>query len=260
MATSYIDVIDRAQYHKLANRAHDYMARIQGTLSRDPGMMREMESLVDRLHRGDFESVAHGAQEFQKLQFRIKQAGLEAETLGEQVRRVFKEKFGFGVMATAAMYARSAISDVARTVVDLDTKLTELKIVSGETGQAMVKYMDDAAAAAKRVASSITDIIDATTVYRRLGFEMSKSLDFAELTTMYSKVGNVDMSAAEDSVTSIIKAFDLNDVEQVRQAMDQLVLVGNNFAVSSAQLGEGLQNAGAALMAGGNTFTERGYW
>ena len=30
----------------------------------------------------------------------------------------------------------------------------------------------------------------------------------------------------------------------------------NNFAVSSAQLGEGLQNAGAALMAGGNSFTE----
>lgn len=213
-------------YHKLANRAYDYMTRIQGSLSRDPGMMAEMQTLVDKLHRGSFESVAHGAQEFQKLQFRIKQAGLEAETLGQRVSRIFKEKFGFGVMATAAMYARSAISDVVRTVVDLDTKITELKIVSGATGQEMARYFDDAADAAKRVASSITDIIDATTVYRRLGFDMSKSLDFAELTTMYSKVGNVDMSAAEDSVTSIIKAFDLNDVDQVRQAMDQLVLVG----------------------------------
>ena len=213
-------------YHKLANRAHDYMTRIQSSLSRDPAMMQEMQHLVDRLHQGDFGSVAEGAQAFQKLQFRIKQAGLEAETLGEQVKRVFKEKFGFGVMATAAMYARRAISDVYQTVVDLDTKMTELKIVSGATGQEMVKYFDNAAAAAKRVAASITDIIDATTVYRRLGFEMSKSLDFAELTTMYSKVGNVDMSAAEDSVTSIIKAFNLNDVEQVRLAMDQLVLVG----------------------------------
>lgn len=243
-------------YHKLANRAHDYMTRIQSYLSRDPAMMQEMQHLVDRLHQGDFGSVAEGAQAFQKLQFRIKQAGLEAETLGEQIRRVFKEKFGFGVMATAALYARRAISEVYQTVVDLDTKLTELKIVSGATGQEMVKYFDDAAAAAKRVAASITDIIDATTVYRRLGFEMSKSLDFAELTTMYSKVGNVDMSAAEDSVTSIIKAFDLDDVEQVRLAMDQLVYVGNNFAISSSQLGEGLQNSGAALMAAGNTFTE----
>lgn len=243
-------------YHKLANRAYDYMTRIQGSLSRDPGMMQEMQNLVDRLHRGDFESVAHGAQEFQKLQFRIKQAGLEAETLGQRVSRIFKEKFGFGVMATAAMYARSAISDVARTVVDLDTKLTELKIVSGATGQAMVKYMDDAAAAAKRVASSITDIIDATTVYRRLGFEMSKSLDFAELTTMYSKVGNVNMSEAEDNITAIIKAFNLETVDQLRVAMDQLVLTANEFAIDAAGLGSGLNDAASALVAAGNSYED----
>lgn len=243
-------------YHKLANRAHDYMVRIQGSLSRDPGMMQEMQNLVDRLHRGDFESVAHGAQEFQKLQFRIKQAGLEAETFGEQVRRVFKEKFGFGVMATAAMYARSAISDVARTVVDLDTKLTELKIVSGATGQAMAKYFDDAAAAAKRVASSITDIIDATTVYRRLGFEMSKSLDFAELTTMYSKVGAVDMSQAEENITAIIKAYNLEDINELRYALDQMVATGNNLPISASGLGQALNNAASSLTSAGNNFQE----
>ena len=243
-------------YHKLANRAYDYMTRIQSSLSHEPAMMVEMQNLVDKLRRGQFDSVAHGVQEFQKLQFRIKQAGLEAETLGEQVRRVFKEKFGFGVMATAAMYARSAISDVARTVVDLDTKLTELKIVSGETGSAMVKYMDDAAAAAKRVASSITDIIDATTVYRRLGFEMSKSLDFAELTTMYSKVGAVDMSQAEENITAIIKAYNLEDINDLRYALDQMVATGNNLPISASGLGQALNNAASSLVSAGNNFQE----
>ena len=244
-------------FNKLANRAQDYYNRIYKTLSRDPMRQKQLESLIEKLRTpGSFNSVVEASAAFQKLQLEIKQAGLETETLWQTVNRIFKEKFGYGVMASLAMEARSSLKLVYQNVVQLDAKMTELQIVSGATWREMTQIMDGAAEAAKRVASSITDIVDATTVYRRLGFANALALDFAELTTMYSKVGGVEMAEAESSVTSIIKAFGLEDVDDLKLAMDQLIMVGNNFAISSGELGEGLQNSGSALMAAGNTFTE----
>lgn len=243
-------------FNKLSNRAQDYLTRVEKTLSRNPTKLRELQTLVERLHNMDFRTVAEGSAEFQKLQYQIKQAGLESETLFQTISRVFKTKFGYGLAGVATLKLRQELMQIYQNVVDIDTKLTELRIVSGATGSEMVKYFDKAAESAKRVAASITDIIDATTVYRRLGFDMSKSLDFAELTTMYSKVGNVDMSDAESNITAIIKAFNLDDASKLRQAMDQLVAVGNNYAISSSQLGEGLNNAASSLVAAGNSFEQ----
>lgn len=244
-------------YSKLANRAQDYLERIRKTLQRNPAKLKELENLIEKLNTpGSFKTVVEASAAFQKLQLEIKQAGLETETLWQTVNRIFKEKFGYGVMASLAMEARSALKLVYQNVVQLDAKMTELQIVSGATWREMAQIMDGAAEAAKRVASSITDIVDATTVYRRLGFANTLALDFAELTTMYSKVGGVEMAEAESSVTSIIKAFGLEDVDDLKLAMDQLIMVGNNFAISSGELGQGLQNSGSALMAAGNTFTE----
>ena len=257
-ASQFVKQITKDQngFNKLANRAQDYYNRIQKTLARNPAMQKELETLIQRLHNMDFRDVAEGSAEFQKLQYQIKQAGLESENLWQTINRMVKTKFGYGIAGAVALQMRRQLTEVYNAVVDIDTKMTELQIVSGATGTEMVRVLDEAADAAKRVASSITDIIDATTVYRRLGFDVAKSLDFAELTTMYSKVGGVDMGEAESNLTAIIKAFGLENVDDLRMAMDQLVQVGNNYAISAAELGVGFNNASSALVAAGNSYEE----
>lgn len=216
-------------FTKLANRAQDYLTKITPSLKRSPEMFAELNNLVNQLRSGEgFSSVTEGSLAFQDLQFRIKQAGLETQTLGQQIEDIFKNKLGYGIIATAALYARSTMRELVSTVIELDTKLTELQIVSGESGQTMVKYMDDAAEGAKRVAASITDIIDATTVFRRLGFELQDSLNFAELTTMYSKVGGVEIGEAEANITAIIKAFELS-TSDLELALDKMVTTGKVY-------------------------------
>lgn len=207
----------------------DYLTKITPSLKRSPELFTELNSLVNQLRSGEgFSSVTEGSLAFQDLQFRIKQAGLETQTLGQQIEDIFKNKLGYGVIATAALYARSTMRELVSTVIELDTKLTELQIVSGESGQTMVKYMDDASEGAKRVAASITDIIDATTVFRRLGFELQDSLHYAELTTMYSKVGGVEIGEAEANITAIIKAFNLS-TSDLELALDKMVTTGKVY-------------------------------
>lgn len=246
-------------YAKLANRVQDYMTRIQTSLQRNPAVQQRLQNMVDQIRlgtSGEYKTVIAASAAFQQLQGEIKDAGLESESLWQTINRIFQQKFGYGVIASAALLARRQLVQVYQNVTEIDAKLTELQIVSGESGEAMARYLDKAAASAKRVSAAITDIIDATTVYRRLGFSMSNSLDFAELTTMYSKVGGVDIGEAESNITAIIKAFSLEDAEKLRAAMDKIVTVGNNFAISSAEIGQGLNNAASALVAANNSFDE----
>lgn len=243
-------------YAKLANRAQDYYNRISRTLSRNPGMDSQMQSLIGRLRRSDFNSVTEASKAFQELQFSIRASGLETETLGQTVSRVFSEKFGYGVMASAALAARNALSSMYQNVVDIDAKLADLQVVSGASDNELAEYFDQAAESAQRVASSITDVIDATAVYRRLGFGVQDSLDFAELTTMYSRVGDVAIEEAESNITSVIKAFDFVTGDELSVAMDKMVKVANDYAIGADELGEGLGNAASALTAAGNSFEE----
>ena len=243
-------------YAKLANRAQDYYNRIHNSLRRDPSMDSSLSSMISRLRRSDFASVTEASKEFQNLQLQIRAAGLETETLGQTVTRVFKEKFGYGILATAALTTRRVLSDMYRNVVDIDTKLADLQVVSGATDNELADYFDRAAESAERVASSITDILDATAVYRRLGFGVQDSIDFAELTTMYSKIGDVAIEEAESNITSVIKAFGYASGEELSVAMDKMVKVANDYAISADELGEGLGNAASALTAAGNSFEE----
>ena len=243
-------------YAKLANRAQDYYNRISRTLRRNPTMDSQMQNLIGRLRRSDFNSVTEASKAFQELQFSIRASGLETETLGQTVSRVFSEKFGYGVMASAALAARNALSSMYQNVVAIDAKLADLQIVSGASDNELAEYFDQAAESAQRVASSITDVIDATAVYRRLGFGVQDSLDFAELTTMYSRIGDVAIEEAESNITSVIKAFDFVTGDELSVAMDKMVKVANDYAIGADELGEGLGNAASALTAAGNSFEE----
>ena len=243
-------------YAKLANRAQDYYNRISRTLSRNPNIDSQMQNLIGRLRRSDFNSVTEASKAFQELQFSIRASGLETETLGQTVSRVFSEKFGYGVMASAALAARNALSSMYQNVVDIDAKLADLQVVSGASDNELAEYFDQAAESAQRVASSITDVIDATAVYRRLGFGVQDSLDFAELTTMYSRIGDVAIEEAESNITSVIKAFDFVTGNELSVAMDKMVKVANDYAIGADELGEGLGNAASALTAAGNSFEE----
>ena len=119
----------------------------------------------------------------------------------------------------------------------------------------MSEQFDAAAKAAHNAGTAITDLIDSQTVYARLGYSMQESSALAEYTAMLSKVGDIDVSDAQNAVTAIVKAFDV-DASDVQSVMDMLVEVGNNFPISVSQLAEGMNNAGSMMKSAGNSIEE----
>lgn len=165
------------------------------------------------------------------------------------------KKFGWAVMAAGAREMRQAIVQLYNNVTELDAALTQISIVTGTSGGALKEFANDAANVAQTVGSTTSAIISSTETYARLGYNLSDSLNLADVTARYANVAAVDVDSATDSLTSIMKSFNIAPTE-MEGVVDKLVKVGQEYAISAGELGEAMQRGGAAMAAGGATLDE----
>lgn len=159
-------------------------------------------------------------------------------------------------LGSVIMLAARQIKNMAKTTIELDSAMTQLRVVTNASESDYEKYGQSVAGTAKEIGASITDLIDSTTVYARLGYTLDESSNLAKYTAMLSNVGDIDVSTAQDALTAITKAFKDVEASNIEAAMDKMVAVGNNFPISVSQIAEGMNNAGSALAAAGNSFQE----
>ena len=189
----------------------------------------------------------------QKTQSTGYKAGLLEKSFKTQVGDIVRY---YGAMLTGIrgfQLAIRATKKLASEAIAIDDSMTQLRIVTNESDEAFKQYGDDVAKTAQKIGSSITDIIDAATVFARLGYSLKDSSTLAELTAMLQRVGDIEAADAQASLTSIIKAFDI-DVSDMELVMDKLVTVGNGFPISVSEIASGMMNASSALAAAGNSF------
>lgn len=172
-------------------------------------------------------------------------------------------KSAFYMFSTPALITRGvqliirSFREMISTVIELDDAITQMQIVTRGSEQDMMLFAASITQTAKRIGASTADLIDSATTYARLGYDTMESSLLAEYTSMLSNVGDIDVSEAQDAVTSIIKGFQLDAGEIgdiVQDLMDKMVIVGNNFPISVSQLAEGMNNAGSMLAMAGNSF------
>lgn len=199
--------------------------------------------------------VSELANEFTRLESATLSAGGGVETFGEKLTSQFKSIAQSQAISKLINSVATQAKQLISTSAEIDKKMTDLQIVTKSTSREMSAQFDAAAKAAHNAGTAITDLIDSQTVYARLGYSMQESSALAEYTAMLSKVGDIDVSDAQNAVTAIVKAFDV-DASDVQSVMDMLVEVGNNFPISVSQLAEGMNNAGSMMKLAGNSIEE----
>ena len=241
-------------WKKLEDSARQYLEQVKVTASRSPQELAKLENLVSRIstRTGDQTKLRT---ELLDLKSEFKALGLEGENAWQKLKKVFGSQMSSAFASAGVMLLRRSLSEVLQNVKTLDYEMTQLKIVTNETADAYDRLLDKALGTSKEIASSTASLLNAATVYARLGYTMDDSMDLAKYTTMYSKLGAVDIADAESNITAIIKGFDI-DVDDLSETLDKLVYVGNNFPISASELGVGMQNAASSLSSAGNSIDE----
>lgn len=251
--SSALDKYARAQNSSNAKSREAY-AGLQG-----------LQTRLDALNK-DYNSGKIGPEEYRRelsllnkeavnLGGTLQRNGEGAITFGERLKKAFTN-IGATILTTRViMAAYRAVRQMIQASIELDTSMNQLRIVTGASADEMQRFADTTAETAKRIGASITDLASSATVFARLGYSLSESSQLAEYTTMLQNVGNISAEDAQDAVTAIVKAYNI-DVSDIESVMDRLVKVGNSFPISTSQIAEGMNNASSALAAAGNNFDQ----
>lgn len=151
------------------------------------------------------------------------------------------------------------IKNGIQVVRDLDTSLTNMRKVSDETVESLKNFQDVSFDIASNIGSTAKQIQESAADFMRLGYSLKEASELAEDANIYANVGEMEIDTATEHMISSIKAWESefsNEVEASAAIVDRYNEIGNNFAISSADIGSAMERSAAALKAGGNTLNE----
>ena len=116
--------------------------------------------------------------------------------------------------------------------------------------------MQTAGKTSARIGSTLTNMTSATAEFAKLGYNIEEASKMAESALVYTNVGdNVDVETGSQSIISTMKAFGI-EANNTMSIVDKFNEVGNNFAITTAGIGDALQVSASAAAEAGNSLDE----
>lgn len=187
----------------------------------------------------------------------IKEAGENTKTFTDQVGGLAAKFTSWLTISQVIMQVYRAMKEMVHVVAEVDAAMTELRKVTDETEATYSKFLDTAAVRAKAIGATISDTVNATADFARLGHSIADASVLADAAIIYKNVGDgiENINQASESIISTMQAFGI-EAANVMTIVDKFNIIGNKFAISSTGIGEALLNSASALAAAGNTLDE----
>lgn len=235
---------------------HDYIAEHKKLEGTDVG--KSLYELLEALNQSDApEKIGELKKKYAELRAESKKLGLESKNLLDVFEKLFGQHLSTMITMAALHKMQDALRIVYQNVVEIDTAVTELRKVSEYTGKSLEEYMGRAAEQAQKLGVSISDYINSTADWKRLGYSDEDAENLATYSTLLKNVGDGidDVNTSSSYLISTLKGFGLlaSDAEDVVNKIDA---VANTQPVTAKDLGEILTRSSAAMSAANNTLEE----
>ena len=199
------------------------------------------------------------ANQLEKELIDIQNAARQAGKLGLSFFDKLKQGMASFTMWTSTtsivMNAIRVGKDMVKNVKEIDTAMTSLYKVTDETGSRYDRFLDSASKKAKELGRSVSSLVEQTAEWAKRGYSLDEAEELAKTSSIYANVGEVDDETAVSDITTAMKAFNIEANESIT-IIDKLNNLGNKYATSSADLGEGLTKSASALKLAGNDINQ----
>lgn len=237
-----------------ANKVVSYMNENSKAVKKYGEELRQLEQQYRSMTT--VEEKATNDKTFANLKSRISAEGLTGNSMWAELTRGFKQigqfAMTYGMIQNTAMQLPSKIISA---VTDVDSAMTNLYKVTDETDQRYQKFLNNAGNTSKSLGRDMSSYINQTAEWAKLGYSLSDSEQLSKLSSIYANVGEVgDETAVSDMVTAM-KAFNMQ-ASDAQKIIDSYNRLGNEFAVTSADIGEGISNSASSLATASNDFDQ----
>nr|DAG43420.1 MAG TPA: minor tail protein [Caudoviricetes sp.] len=192
-----------------------------------------------------------------ELRAQAKSLGLESGNLIDKFQKLFGQHLSTMITMAALHKMQEALRIVYQNVVEIDTAVTELRKVSEYAGKSLEEYMGRAAEQAQKLGVSISNYINSTADWKRLGYSDEDAENMATYSTLLHNVGDGidDVNTSSSYLISTLQGFGLlaKDAENV---VDQIDKVANTQPITAQAIGEILTRSAASMKAANNDLAE----
>lgn len=167
--------------------------------------------------------VKHGKNEVQEMTMVMGDLGNAVEIIPGKIKPVetgfqsfigglkkkFKEVATYFASFGSIYRVWGTLKQGVQYVKEIDSALTELKKVTDETDATYAKFLQTAAKTGSEIGTTISEFVNATADFARLGYSISEATELAKAASVYKNVGDgiTDVSQATESIISTMKAF-----------------------------------------------------
>lgn len=262
----YTDETNKLATQGAVNKLYRKASDLLNNTSISGGLKRELETIYEEL-----KDVADGSDEannnMSKMPLdRMRQVSAAIDRISGDLKEAgddaknFSSRFSEALSNQGAQWLARFFSfqdlirygkQIAQTVISVDSALTELRKVSDASNTRLQQSFQKSAQTAQELGATITDVINATSDWARLGYNVDQAEELARVTTLFQTVGdNMTQESASQSLVSTLQGYKL-DYTQAERVVDSINEVANNYAIDTAGIGDALQRSAAAFQASG---------
>lgn len=192
---------------------------------------------------------------FNRLNAQALTAGKTGRSFSGEMKHLLNILGDRAIVGSVLEYLKDGFREMLNNTREIDAAMTDLKKVTDNSSGRYAQFLKEAGTEAKNLGSTIANLTTSTAGFAKLGYNIDESQTLAKNAIVYSNVGDLDIETATNDLVSATKAFDLN-ADETGKIVDSFNEVGNRFAVSAKQLGEGLNSSASTLYMSGNTIDE----
>ena len=151
----------------------------------------------------------------------------------------------------------SAISPAIDYVRELDASLTDLKQATGASDEELKQLFIDSENIAKGLNTTTKEIINQTTWWKNLGYNIKDAQTLAKNTSILSALSpGLGTEKAASSLLNTIKAFELEPDNSLDSVISKINITGQNSGLSNTGITDILSQTSSAMAEAGNTLDE----
>ena len=153
-------------------------------------------------------------------------AGLAGESAFGKFINSFKVMSSYITANMVFNFVKRQLRDMVQEVTAVDTAMVELRKVTEATDEQFEAFARSAGQTGRELGASVSDVINATATFARLGESLPDAEELGKVATLYKNVGDgIDIETASEDIVSTMKAFKIEAKDAIT-IVDKLNEVG----------------------------------
>ncbi|MCG7406385.1 phage tail tape measure protein [Paenibacillus sp. ACRRX] len=144
--------------------------------------------------------------------------------------------------AQSLSFLQAPLLAISATVMEVDSKMTQLKKVMNEDTN-FNRMLSESIALSKQLGMSISSVVEQSAQIAGSGYEGPQVMALTQSVGLAQNVTNLSADQAIDTITTAMNAFNIQAGQSIK-IVDQLNAVDNEYAISAQNLSASLGSAG----------------